>query len=836
MKRKVHLVCNAHLDPVWLWEWPEGAAAALATFRTAARLCAEFPAFVFNHNEAVLYRWAAAFEPELFARIRELIGQGRWHIMGGWQLQPDCNLPSGEGFVRQIQLGRRWFREAFGVEPRTAVNLDPFGHTRGLVQILARSGYDSYLFCRPGAAELGLPQDAFVWVGFDGSEVLALRAAAHYNSRGGEARRKLEAWLEANPRAETSLLLWGVGNHGGGASRKDLEDLERFAAEHPDVEAVHSTPEAYFADLAPAAPRLPRVERSLNPWAVGCYTSMARVKQGYRRLENELFSAEKMAGAAFVHGLAPYPADDLDKAREDLAFVQFHDILPGSSVPAGEEGALRLIGHGLEILSRVKAAAFFALASAEKPASGDEIPLFVFNPHPYPVTGTFEAEFQPAEPNEGGGFLEARMRRGGEAVPCHVEKEQSTLSIEWRKRVAFHATLEPGSLNRFDCRLERTASKPVPRSAGRGRALRIETPWGRVAISRETGLLDEFRVGEEDFLAAGSLEPVVRRDDADSWAMSVRSFPRPAGRFRPVRGPRSAWLSGAGPGDAPAVRIVEEGPVRVVIEALLGQGRSFICQRYKVSRLEPEVEVETRVLWNEKDRLLKLRLPTPWPEAVCLGRQAFGVEELASNGDEAVAQRWIAIVSRAKDRALTVVNDRTYGLDFSRGEARLSLLRAPAYATDVPRGGEIKAKGRFVPRQDQGEHLFRFWLRGGAAGERLSAVDREALALNEAPYILAHFPAGPGRPSVPYAVLESGSVQMTCFKKAEAGEGIIIRLFEPTGTPRTAALVLPWAGARTEVALGGFEVKTLRFEKETKRFFEVDLLERTVPAARKERG
>jgi alpha-mannosidase len=835
VKRKVHLVCNAHLDPVWLWEWPEGAAAALATFRTAARLGREFPRFVFNHNEAVLYRWAEAYEPPLWARIRDLVRDGRWHILGGWHLQPDCNLPSGEGFIRQIQLGRRYFRERFGVEPRTAVNLDPFGHSRGLVQILARCGYDSYLFCRPGRTELELPGDTFVWVGFDGSEVLAHRAVAHYNSRGGEARRKLEAWLESNPKDETSLLLWGVGNHGGGASRRDLQDLERFAAERPDVEAVHSTPEAFFADLAPLADRWPRVERSLNPWAVGCYTSMAGLKQGYRRLENELFSAEKMAGAAAALGLAPYPAAELDQARNDLAFAQFHDILPGSSVPAGEDGALRLIGHGLEVLSRVKASAFFALASVEKPAAGDEIPLLVFNPHPYRVTGTFEAEFQPAEPNEAGGFLEVRMSRGGEAVPCQVEKEQSTLSIEWRKRVAFHASLDPGAMNRFDCRLERVAGRPAPRRAARGRAVRLETPWGRVTISRATGLVDEFRVGEEGFLGAGALEPVVRRDDADSWAMSVRSFRRPAGRFRLLRGPRAGWLSGTAPDETPPVRIIEDGAVRTVVEALFAYGRSFLCQRYKVSKLDPEVEVETRVLWNEKDRLLKLRLPAPWREAVCLGRQAFGVEELSSNGEEAVAQRWAAIVSRPRNLALTVVNDRTYGLDFSAGEARLSLVRSPAYATDVPGGRTLKVKGRFLPRQDQGEHVFRFWLRGGAAGERLAAVDREALALNETPYLLPHFPAGPGRTAGPYAVLEGDAVQMTCFKRADEGEDLIIRLFEPTGIPRTARLILPWAGAGTEVGLRGFEVKTLRFERTGRKFIEVDLLERTRQAGRKER-
>ncbi|RPH99295.1 MAG: alpha-mannosidase, partial [Calditrichaeota bacterium] len=136
MTQMIHLICNAHRDPVWLWRWQDGAAEAISTFRTAAELCEEHEAFIFNHNEAILYEWVRRFEPSLFERIQKLVAQGRWHIMGGWYLQPDCNMPSGESFVRQILTGRRFFKKWFNAEPRTAINFDSFGHSRGLVQIL----------------------------------------------------------------------------------------------------------------------------------------------------------------------------------------------------------------------------------------------------------------------------------------------------------------------------------------------------------------------------------------------------------------------------------------------------------------------------------------------------------------------------------------------------------------------------------------------------------------------------------------------------------------------------------------------------------------------------
>ena len=141
--KRVHLICNAHLDPVWLWRWQEGCTEALSTFRTAEAFTEEFPDFVFNHNEAILYEWVKENEPELFARIQQKVKEGKWHIMGGWYLQPDCNMPNGESIIRNISEGHRFFEEEFGVRPTTAINFDSFGHSVGLVQILKQAGYDT---------------------------------------------------------------------------------------------------------------------------------------------------------------------------------------------------------------------------------------------------------------------------------------------------------------------------------------------------------------------------------------------------------------------------------------------------------------------------------------------------------------------------------------------------------------------------------------------------------------------------------------------------------------------------------------------------------------------
>ena len=460
--KKLYLICNAHIDPVWQWEWEEGAAAAVSTFRVAADLCEEYDGFVFNHNEALLYRWIEEYEPALFARIQRLVKEGKWHIMGGWTIQPDCNMPSGEGFVREILDGRQYFAEKFGKRPTTAINFDPFGHTRGLVQILKKSGYDSYLFMRPYESFLPLESNLFTWVGYDGSEIIGQRTGA-YNTPLGHATERIVGTMDAVPEGGFDQCLWGVGDHGGGASRMDLTAIAKLKAEMAEqgLEIVHSTPEAFFAAVKASGKTLPRHEGDLNLWAPGCYTSQVRIKQTYRRMENTLFMTEKMCVAAAQAGMA-YPHDELAEAAHDMLFAQFHDFLPGSSIQPVEEMALRLLDHGLEILSRVRARAFFVLAGGQPEAAEGEIPILMFNPHPYPVEGDFSCEMMLWDQNWDGDFSQPQVYFGGELLPTQCEKEHSNIPLDWRKRVTFHATLPPMAMSRFACRYIRLPQKPTP--------------------------------------------------------------------------------------------------------------------------------------------------------------------------------------------------------------------------------------------------------------------------------------------------------------------------------------------------------------------------------------
>ncbi|MDP8240527.1 MAG: glycoside hydrolase family 38 C-terminal domain-containing protein [Candidatus Hatepunaea meridiana] len=852
-KKTLFLICNAHLDPVWLWQWEEGVAETLSTFRTAARFCEEFDGFVFCHNEALLYQWVETYEPELFEKIRKLVKegkysnasdyavnrggltagnavlQGKWHIMGGWFLQPDCNMPSGESFVRQILIGKRYFIEKFGVEPTTAVNFDPFGHSRGLVQILKKSGYLSYLFCRPDEKWLHLPDDDFVWVGYDGSEILAHRAPDHYHSEAGKACKRIEKWLDKNSDRETGLLLWGIGNHGGGPSREDLEQIENLKANEKTWIIKHGTPEDYFKWLESKKEALPHFAGDLNPWAVGCYTSMIKVKQKHRLLENRYYSTEKMVTNAALQGLIAYPREELSQSLKDLLFCEFHDILPGSSIPEVESYTLQRLDHGLEIISRLRTKAFFSLLSGHTPALEGEFPIFVYNPHPYDIEETIVCEFQPLEPNFNPDmFLLPDINDcNGNSIPLQLEKESSNILVDQRKRVVFNANLKAASMNRFSCYLKEVEKSTEQKVRVKTDRFRFKSDTCEVVINKETGLMDVYRANGIDYLNTQAFKFLVIKNSPDAWGMKVRSFRDVIGAFTLMTEKEAAEFAGIDRPELKPAHIIEDGPIRTVVEALFKYNHSSLCLRYKIPKRGNEMEIEVRVYWMEKDKMLKLSVPTCFQKGKCRGQVAYGVEEFDRYGEELVAQKWISVVSSDQKKALTVINNGTYGFDFENGELRLSLLRSPAYSGH-PAGGDmtIVHQDRFEPRIDQGESSFTFRINAGSADDRLSRIDREALVKNEFPMALCCYPSGTGKEAYQGVTLSDNVVQLTTLKMAEEGDKLIIRLFEPTGKMCKTRVTIPYLDMNFDVVLKGFEIKTLAVDVQSKTFIEVDLLER----------
>lgn len=833
MHKRAHLICNAHIDPVWLWQRPEGAATAVSTFRIAADFCEEFDGFVFNHNEALLYEWVEEFEPALFARIQRLVREGKWHIMGGWYLQPDCNMPAGESFIRQIMAGRTYFEEKFGQRPTTAISFDAFGHSRGLVQIMAKSGYDSYLVTRPSHRDLTLPAEDVVWVGYDGSEVMVRRCEEGYNSHPGQAADKVISCLEErHPQDNPLVVLWGVGDHGGGPSRADIEKLGDFFRQHPDIEILHSTPEQYFCEKKSVRADMPRFSAPLNPWAVGCYTSLIRIKQQHRALENDLYKTEKTLSSAAVQGLTAYDKAALLDAQRSLMFCEFHDILPGSCIRAAEEDSLVTLHHGRELAARLAMRAFFALTAGQKKAEEDELPILVYNPHPYPVTTVINCELQPSRQNWDGTFSYPDIYdEAGNKLPSQAEYTACSMNLDWRKNPCFLATLAPSSMNRFNCRLRRMEARPAPTLQPQGGHYVFDNGRMHVEISTKTGLVDSYRVNGRELLRPGACKPLVIRDNADPWGMTVNSFRNVEGAFTLLSPEEAAYCSGFLKTETmPAVRVIEEGEVRTVIEAVMGYRRSTLIMRYLLPRHSAGFSVEIRTVWNEPLHVLKLSFPLAFERASCYGQTAFGRDELKTDGTEQVAQKWVAAANESD--ALTIANSGTYALDFADGELRCTLMRSPGYSVHPIGEREWRPDDRCHDHSDLGERCFAFEITGGEREERLDHIEREALLFNERPYALNLFPSGDAGESKPLPLIElSGddAVVMSAFKQvsATACGDYAFRLFEPTGRQRKVTVLLPCLGLREEVTMKPFEIRTFRVDMNARRMDACSIDEQT---------
>ena len=825
MAKKLHLICNAHLDPVWQWEWEEGAAEALSTFRIAADFCEEYDNFVFCHNEALLYKWIEEYDMPLFEHIKSLVKRGKWHIMGGWHVQPDCNMPSGEAFVRQIMSGREYFLEKFGVCPNVAINLDPFGHTRGLVQILTKTGYDGYLFMRPGDGDerfFKLPSNEFKWVGYDGSEVTAVRIHGGYNSGKGKAAEKIKEYAKLCKEDDFFLCLWGIGNHGGGPSKKDLDDIQVLTDEmkKDSVELIQSTPEMYI-EAVKNTHELPEVRESLNPWAPGCYTSQVRVKQKYRQAENIYFFTESISSHAALNGLMEYPENELAQAMYDILTVQFHDILPGSSIQPAEEMGIRMLDHAIEILSRVKARAFFALASGQPKAPSDKIPFFAYNPYPYPVSGDFISEFMLWDQNWNKEFLMPVVYdEEGNILPAQCEKENSTIPLEWRKRVVFAATLKPMSLNRFECGFKSVPEKPVPALKHNDTHYIFDSERMHVEINRSTGLVDAYELDGCSYVKPGAFALEIFDDNYDPWYMDEASMTQRIDCFKLLT-PEQAQSFCCTNAPLEGVHVIESGDVRTVVEALFGYNSARARVKYNLSE-KHGLSIDVRIVWDEKQKLVKLNIPAAFETTECIGEHAYGREKMKTGLMENVSQKYLALCGA--DKAILAANNGVYGSSYDEkaGELKITLLRSPSYTAHPLPGRTVMPQDRYMPYIEQGERDFSFAFDAGERGEILDKAGRFAAHFNMQPMVLSFYPTGVGeKPASPVRLEETDVIQITTLKQSRDKSGWTIRLFNPTEAKQTCRLAFDKQSMKLD--FGPYEIKTVKYDGS--KLGETDMLE-----------
>jgi alpha-mannosidase len=786
-RRTLHLIGHAHIDPVWLWQWPEGYQEVRATFQSAIDRMEEYPDFVFTSDSIVFFAWVEEHDPPLFERIRERIAEGRWQVVGGWWLEPDCNIPGGEALVRHALYGQRYLHERFGITATTGANVDSFGHNATIPQLLAKSGMDSYVFLRPGPHELTLPGPIFWWESLDGSRVLAYRIPHEYCSPGADLGNHVDKALEQLPPDEPELaVFYGVGNHGGGPTKANLDSVERLNETGTLLQLRLSSLRAFF-DGVSDGDRIPVHAGELQHHGVGCYTSHSGIKRWNRRAENLLQQTEKWAVVAEALGGPAYPLAELTDAWKLLLFNQFHDILAGTSIAPAYEDARDQLGHASSIAALVFNRAVQSIARRiEIPFDEQTQPVVVFNPHPWTLRADVELEFR-GFPNDEPRLVDDE----GRAAPVQRTRSYTTMGGS-RGRLVFAAEVQP-----LGYRVYRLLPGGV-RQQGPGRLenehllLELDPRTGRIAwlVVKATGV---------DLAAPKAKHAVVLDDRSDTWGHRVRAYDDEIGEF-----------------EATSVRVVESGPVRTIVRVESRYGDSTLREDYVLGRDARHVDVRVKLDWRERLKLLKLRYPTSVKTATATYEVPYGHIERPANGDEEPGQAWVDV--SGDGAGLSVLNDAKYGFDVRGGDIGVSAVRSPVWAWHEPR--ELELDGDFE-YMDQGRQDFTVRLVPHTGDWREAGVLRLAAELNQAPFALlesSHAGDLPQRAS--YASDGGGAVVLTVLKGAEDGDGVVVRAYESEG--RAASVTIRVLDRELEAEFGPHEIKTFHLGDEIR---EVNQLE-----------
>ncbi len=680
MKKKVILVGNAHLDPVWLWRWFEGVTEAISTCATAAKLMDEYPDFKFTRGEVWVYRWIERYHPELFERIKQLVQQRRWIVVNGWYVQPDMNAPSGESFVRQGLYGKRYFKERFGIEPTIGYCVDSFGHAAPLPQIFKKCGYEAYVFTRPSPQEIKLPQ-VFRWRWKDGSEIIGYRVSGHYETRDMvDLSPYIDQNIQAAPRDIPYVMaFYGVGDHGGGPTRYQLNWILENINYRDDAELVFGDPLTYFEKIRPYHDKLPVYEGEIHHHAVGCYSANAKIKWLNRQAENWLPVAEILSAAALKMADEDYPYDLFEDLWNRLNFNQFHDILSGTTIKDGAIDAVRELERVVHTAEETAYLKLHAIVS-KVDTRGEGIPFIAFSSSPF--AREEYVEFAP--------WTEWKVLKGGYVIDSEGRKVpfvniQPHPLVWGQNRIVFKASLPPFGYRIYWLKEDETPQvEPEVRSSER--PLYIENSFYRIKVTpdmrievfdrkRDIKLFDDFQI------------PLVIDDPYDTWGHKTWKFDDDGDLMQPFE-----------------ASLVESTPFKATIRIKYRFNSSVLVQRITLYGDDKRIITDFQVNWHEENK--QLRIVNRFRDSIkrLLVEAPYGFVERKPDEREQPMQR--LLMAETKDYGVAVANDGKYAYDASARTLRINVLRCVPYAWHLPFEKEEAKDYDFI---DKGLHEFTLW-------------------------------------------------------------------------------------------------------------------------------
>lgn len=636
-KYTLYLVGHAHIDMNWLWLWPETIRVCRDTWTQVIRFMDEFPQFRFSESQPAAYRAIEQHHPDLFRAIQRRAMEGRWEIVGATWVQGDTNMASGEALCRQLLTAREYFMDKFGRWTRTAWLPDNFGHAWTVPTIFSDAGIRWYYFarCRPGVP-------LFWWQGPDGSRLLAYSYGGYaWRIDRGVCRIPLE--VKSKVRVCSAMIAYGVGDHGGGPTRRDIETAIALQREPIAPTIKFAAADDFFSAALAEKSDLPVVRRELNFTFRGCYTTHADMKRRNRHLENLLPTAEAAAAAAHILCGKPYPREEFMEAWRCVCFNQFHDLLPGTAIHDSYKFCHQLYDKAEDAAARWLRDSLSAIAAAVD-TRGQGQPVVVWNRLGWTRPGWVTVEI----PLRGADALQA-IGPDGRRIPAYVLRRTS----DGRAQVRMLVTAPACGWSTWHIR---PAAEPAPvpvKAKEEPHAITLESDTVRAVIDRATGALSSLydKTADRDLVPSGEQLGLLQilwesPNDMSAWNIGRIKWTRALDKAESVS------LGREGQDGPPVVRVVHRW------------GKSRFVQRITLAAHRPQVDFALEADWQELGNqrhggpMLKVAFPLRLRRPLFTCEIPFGWIERTPDGQDVPAQRWADLsetrLKRGLGRAVTV--------------------------------------------------------------------------------------------------------------------------------------------------------------------------------------
>lgn len=727
------VIGHSHIDTAWLWTIAETWRKLGRTYSSVLALMDQYPEFKFTQSAAYHYEKARELYPEVFNRVVERVKEGRWEVNGAMYIEPDCNIPSGEAFVRQCLVGQRSYREMFGHLTDALWQPDVFGYSAALPQILQKSGVKYFLTTKLSWNDTNrFPYDTFHWQGIDGTKVLA-----HFNEMQNEIdpARLTKLWQDVQHKDVQDRRLVGFGyGDGGGGPTAEMIQLARIC------EDLEGCPKATYTTVTEFMNTMEAELDALPTWVGELYlelhrgtlTSIAEIKKLNRACEFAMRDAEFIWTLAALEG-KKYPRAEMLAQWKVLLVNQFHDILPGSSIAAVNDQAKLELGNCELEANALQDGAVRQLAGSV----GDH--LSIANTLSWERSGELSFRY----------FDHIDLIPAGEKIQVVKDVQGADLAV------VTGLTLPPLSI----VPVEGVEKAPELPSAFTINGDEIETPFAKIRLGEYGEIVSLFDKAARREISKGALNLLEIGEDVpavwDNWDIDRDQ----RNKLFPLGQPLSR-------------KVVADGPLQLRIETeyVFGVG-SKLKQHIVFHATTPRVDFETTVDWHEKYQFLKTRfdldiLADTARHEIQFGHVLRGTHD-NTTWDRAqfdvCAHKWTDISEEGYGVAF--LNDSKYACTVKEGTYRLSLIKSGRHPD---------------PRGDEGFHVFRYAMLPHQGGFSVETVVRPAYEFNVAPLRIE----GVNPVTANLLTVEAPNVIVEAVKWAEDSEALVVRLYEAgrTGT------------------------------------------------------